>query len=346
MRTTVSMVLSLVLVTACSEETVAPPPKPPVGSLEPIQVTGPGADTVTAKERALPDLYAKALSSPPGGNGARFSELAPLLNPELAGFSSPGMAPAHEPAAIVAAHEKLFGAFDDRKMALTRIWRTPSEQTIEWTMTGTHTRDWNGIAPTHKPVIFKGVTLLWTKDDGSITDLHVYFDVAVVRAQLGVATKDLTAPPLPTSAAGAPQDVDQAQPISPGETKNVDVVKAALDALENNNEAAYVASMTDDVDVSTLERASPARGKADARTYYKTMHKTIGQLDTTVMGAWGVGQFAIVEYSIAGEQLGPIMWIPAQRDRVVRWELVDVCEIHDGKIARIWRYDNPIQIAE
>jgi hypothetical protein len=124
------------------------------------------------------------------------------------------------------------------------------------------------------------------------------------------------------------------------------VVKAALDALENNNEAAYVASMTDDVDVSTLERASPARGKADARTYYKTMHKTIGQLDTTVMGAWGVGQFAIVEYSIAGEQLGPIMWIPAQRDRVVRWELVDVCEIHDGKIARIWRYDNPIQIAE
>jgi hypothetical protein len=76
------------------------------------------------------------------------------------------------------------------------------------------------------------------------------------------------------------------------------------------------------------------------------MHKAIGQLDTTAFGAWGVAQFAIVEYSIDGEQLGPIMWIPAQRDRAIRFELVDICEIRDGKIARVWRYDNPIQIAD
>jgi hypothetical protein len=59
-----------------------------------------------------------------------------------------------------------------------------------------------------------------------------------------------------------------------------------------------------------------------------------------------VGPYAVVEYSIAGEQLGPIGWIPAQRDRVVRFELVDICEIHDGKITRVWRYDNPVEIAD
>jgi len=69
--------------------------------------------------------------------------------------------------------------------------------------------------------------------------------------------------------------------------------------------------------------------------------KAIGQLDTTVNNSWGVGQFAVVEYSITGEQLGPIAWIPAQRDRVVNLEIVDICEMTGGKIARVWRYDNP-----
>jgi hypothetical protein len=64
------------------------------------------------------------------------------------------------------------------------------------------------------------------------------------------------------------------------------------------------------------------------------------------MGEWGVGKFAIVEYSIAGEQIGPIQWIPAQRDKVVRFELVDICELRDGKIARVWRYDNPGQVLD
>jgi len=346
MRTNLSMVLSLVVVTSCSSEAVAPPPRPPVGSLEPVTVLGPQTDTVTAKERAIPDLYVKALTSPPGDGGARFAELAPLLNADLAGFSSPGMAPAHEPAAIVAAHDQLFGAFDDRKMMLSRVWRTPSEQSLEWTMSGTQAREWKGIAPTHRPVVFRGVTLLWTKDDGSITDIHVYFDVALVKAQLGAGPKELQALPVPAMPTGAPQVLDQAQTASPEENRNVALVKSALDALESNKEASFVDAMADDVEVNALERATPERGKGEQRAYYKAMHKAIGQLDTTVFSAWGVGDFAVVEYSIGGEQLGPILWIPAQRDKVVRFEIVDVCELRDGKIARVWRYDNPIQIAD
>jgi predicted ester cyclase len=348
MRNVFSVVLPVALVAGCSSEAVSPPPKPPVGSLDPVLVAGPQTDTVTGKERALPELYVKALSSPTGDGGARFAELAPLLNADLVGFSSPGMAPAHEPTGIVTAHDKMFGAFDDRKMTLMRVWRTPSEQAMEWSMTGTQARGWMGVAPTQKPVAFKGLTLIQTKDDGSITDIHIYFDVAVVKTQLGAGPPGVSLaalPPVPAPPAH-PQEFDQAQPASADESKNVDVVKASLDALENNNETAYVGSMADDVEVISSERATLMRGKGEAKAYYKTMHQSIGQLDTTVIGGWGVGQFAIVEYSIAGEQRGPIMWIPPQRDRVVRWELVDICEIKNGKIARVWRYDNPIQIAE
>jgi ketosteroid isomerase-like protein len=199
-----------------------------------------------------------------------------------------------------------------------------------------------GIAPTRKAVAFKGLTLLWTKDDGSVTDVHVYFDVAVVKAQLGVGPKELLALAPTVAPTGPPQVFEQVG--SPEETANVNAVKAALDALEANKEADYLALFSDDVEVQTLERPTPAKGKAEAKTYFRTMRKAISQLDTTVLNAWGVARYAIVEYTVAGEQLGPIGWIPAQRDRVVRFEIVDVCEVASGKIARTWRYDNPVEI--
>ena len=62
------------------------------------------------------------------------------------------------------------------------------------------------------------------------------------------------------------------------------------------------------------------------------MHKAIGQLDTTVDNAWGVGRFAVVEYTIAGEQVAPLGWVPAQRDKVIRLDTVR--RRRDGRTAR------------
>jgi hypothetical protein len=140
----------------------------------------------------------------------------------------------------------------------------------------------------------------------------------------------------------APEIIDQTS--SPAEQSNVAVARAALDALENNNLAAYESAMADDLEVHTLERSQPLRGKGEASAYFKSMHKAIGQLDTTVTDAWGVGSFAIIEYTIAGEQLGALGWIPAQHERTIRLHIVDVVEVVGGKIARVWRYDNPAEI--
>jgi hypothetical protein len=342
-----SACVALGVLGACSgDQTVAAPPKAPIGSLDPIP-TAPdaGADALTAKERALPELYAKALASASDA-GSPFAQIVPLLNPELVQFQSPGMRAAHEPSGVVDAHGALFGAFDDRKVALTRVWSTAGEQSLEWTMTGTHAREWKGIAPTKKPVAFKGITLIWTKDDGSIVDIHVYFDVALVKAQLtGTGPKELVAATAPAAPTGAAQVFEQMQNGAIPENKGkVDAVRSWLDALENHNEAAYAAAMTDDIEINTLERAQPVKGNADAKAYYKTMHRSIRQLDTSILNAWGVGDFAIVEYEIGGEQVGPIAWITSQRDEVIRWQIVDICQIQNGKVARVWRYDNPLQL--
>lgn len=339
------------LLAACSSDTVPPPPKAPTGSLQPVAVADGGADVVTAKERALPDLYARALSSSSPDAGAPFSGLAPLLNPDLAQFSSPGLPPAHDPAGIVAAHASLFGAFDDRQLTLTRVWRTPNEQSLEWVMTGKHARDWMGVAATQKPVAFKGLTLLWTKDDGTLIDIHVYFDVGLLKAQLsGSGPKDLLALPPPTPPTGPAQVFEQTQTGSVDEQSNVAVVKARLSALENNKEPDYLATLADDVEVYTLESSSPMIGKDDARKYFKATHKAIGQLDTTVNNAWGVAAYAVVEYDLDGEQLGPFSWIPllaplpANTTQLAHFDLVDVCEIQGGKITRVWRYDSPAEV--
>lgn len=317
---------------ACSE--TVPRPDPPPVNWQSFQhaAADAGAGAPTAKESAIAQAYATAIGSP------GFTQLGPLVDDDAHfSFPGPGLDDVQGRDAVVHAHDVLFGAFDQRRFVISRLFRTADEQTAEWTMSGVQARDWMGVVASQKPVTIRGVSLLWTKDDGTLSDFHVYFDVAAVKALLGAGPKELAGLAAPAMPAGATAIVDQ----TGREQDNVAVVRTALDGLENANEAAYLDTMADDVEVHTLERAEPARGKEERRAYFHAMHKAIAQLDTTMQNGWSVGPFAIVEYSITGEQLGPIGWVPQQHDHVVKIHVVDVDEIRDGKIASVWRYDNP-----
>ena len=327
-------VLALGVLAACSGEAVLrPPPPPPVDwhSFDHAALD-PGAKAPTAKESTIAEQYATAVST------AGLAGLDQLFDDD-AHFAFPGREDARGRDAVVREHGALFGAFEQRRFVPSRVWRTPGEQMAEWTMSGVQARAWLGTPATQKPVTIKGITLFWTKDDGVISDCHVYFDVAAIKALLGAGPKELAGVAAPSMATGPLQYIDRTVP----ELDNVATVRTALDALENN-EGAYLDSLTDDVEVHTLERTEPARGKDEARAHFKALHKAIAQLDTTMHNGWDVAQFGIVEYTIDGEQRGPLGWIPQQRDQVVRLHVVDVNEIRDGKIARVWRYDNPSEI--
>jgi ketosteroid isomerase-like protein len=363
------VVLAVAVPTGCTSGVVGPPPQPPVDwhAFDVHRVLDGGPSGPTAKERAVAETYAAAIASP------GFVQLAPILDP-WAHFAFPGASDARGRDAVVHAHEALLGAFDSRVIAMNRVWRTENAQAVEWTLTGVQARAWMGLPATQRMASVKGLTLLWTKDDGSITDVHLYFHVAAVKLQLGASSRAaLTSSPssnlLAVSAGSAaparsavpavstgsaislapshgstpPQIFDQTG--SPDEQRNAAVVRSALDALEGTSDAAYLATMADDVEVIPIGHEPPMRGKGDLSAYFKSIHKAIGQLDTTIDNAWGVEKFAVVEYLIAGEQLGTIDGVPPHRDRVVRLHVVDVAEFSDGKIARIWRYDNPSEIA-
>ena len=334
-----STVTLAALAAACStEETVPRPPVPPVNWHSEMRIsTDAGPVRATDKERAAAGAYTKALVSP------SFAQLSAVLD-EDAHFAFEGMRDAHGREKVVEAHNALFGAFDQRSFATTRLWITDSAQALEWTMTGVQARDWDGVPATHKAVTIKGVTLFWTNDDGSIKDIHVNFDETVVKVQLGVGPKELAGlpPPLPPSGGAATQELEQGR--TDVESSNVLQVRASLSALEKGDEAAYLATMTDDVEVNLPERAQPARGKVEARAYFKGLRKEIGELDTSVDNALGVQQFVIVEYFVVGEQLAPIGWVPPQQEKLIKLSVVDVVEKREGKIARVWRYEDPAQI--
>jgi hypothetical protein len=322
---------------ACSGETVAQPPPAPVNWQSFARsATDAGSSSSSAKENVIAQQYDDALGSP------AFALLARLLD-EDAHFSFPGarLDDVHGRDAVVQAHSALFGAFDTRRFVASRVLRTASEQTIEWTMSGVQSSDWMGATATHKPVVVQGVTLLWTKDDGTVTDVHVYFDVAAVKAQVGAGPRELEGLAPPAIPSG-PAQVVEAGPQVPESTATV---RTALAALENNSESAYVDIMADEVEVHTLDRADPARGREVQRAYFKAMHKTIAQLDTTIDNAFSIGAYAVVEYSITGEQIAPIGWVPLQRNRVVKLHVVDVAEVQNAKMVRVWRYDNPSEMA-
>ncbi len=330
-----TLALTMLVIAACSQRPAVQPLAPVdwralASPVKPAAVTAP-----TARERDAVDAYVASLAS------SHFALMAPTLDADARGWF-PGIDEVRGRDDVVHLHELLFGGFYDRRVAVSRIFSTAGTHSIEWMMTGRQEQQWMRVAPTGRSVAFKGITLIWTSDDGAISDLHVYFDEAAVRAELGVGPERLRDLPPPRETAGT-ERVEQTGTTV--ETQNVAAVRAELDALENKDEAAYLSSMTDDVVIDTPEGGQATRTKAGAKAYYESMDHAIGQLDTTIGNIWGIGTFVVVEYSIAGLQLAPLGWVPVRRNHVVGLHVVDVSELRGDRVARIWRYDDLQEVA-
>jgi ketosteroid isomerase-like protein len=297
--------------------------------------------TPTGQERGLAEAYLKALAAP------ELDSLGSMLD-EQAHFAFRGRT-THGRDRVLKGHAEMFGAFDQRQFAATRIWLTDSthpldSQAFEWTMTGVQARDYLGVPATHKPVVIKGLTLLWTTDSGIISDLHVYFDEEVVKAQLGVGPAELQKLPVPSPDLSAgPQILERTGATE--EASNAKVMRSMVQALEDNKESEFLALMADGVQFCTIDHAEPATGKKAASDYFRTMRRSIRLLDTVIENAWGVQSFVVAEYAVTGLQLAPFPRVPFTEGRPLHTQFADVAEIHDGRITRIWRYDDPLGFA-
>jgi ketosteroid isomerase-like protein len=319
--------------TGCANETVIRGSLPPVDwqSLEARPTSNPGSPRTTAKERAIAERYTAALGSP------EFSKLHALLDEDI--HFAFAARETHGRDRVIKAHADLLGALDERAVYTSRVWLTDRSQVLEWTLTGIQARSWLGVSATGKSVSFKGLALLWTKDDGSITDIHLYFDEGVAKAQLGVGPPELAMLPLPNVHSSPPDVFEQGN--NANEASNEKLVRSMLQALEDNKEPEYLATFSDDIEVFTLDRAEPTRGKEEARAYFRKMRKSIGLLDTVTQNTWAVGDSVVIEYLITGLQQARLKRVPYSAGKALRTQFVDIAEVHDGTIHRIWRYADP-----
>jgi ketosteroid isomerase-like protein len=310
---------------------VARPPRPPAdyGSLTIKPVTSTGPLVATQLERQIASKYLDALSTP------GFAGLEPLLD-EDAHFAFVGdKFDSSGRRAVIATHEKLFGKLAQRKFAARRILLTDSTQSIAWTMTAVD-------SATQKPVGIQGVALVWTKDDGTVSDLHLYYDEAVLKAQLGGQPQALQSLPLAQLPSGPPEVIEQTH--SEAEAKHAKIASDWLDNLENNP-GKYVGAMTADVEVETPESDKPMRGAADAKAYYDRIHHSIGNIDTQLIPPpLAAGDFVQVEYRIVGEMRDKIAFIPRLNTPLITLYVVDVLQMRGDQIAHVWRYEDPLQI--
>lgn len=82
--------------------------------------------------------------------------------------------------------EHLWKAFPDLKFEISSHAEINANKLVaEWVMTGTNTGSLNGLPPTGKTVLLKGVDMIEVSDDG-IKSVVGYFDSKVVPMQLGL----------------------------------------------------------------------------------------------------------------------------------------------------------------
>jgi predicted ester cyclase len=290
--------------------------------------------TAFETEREALDAFGRAFVQPDMKPG-----LAPLLDPD-ADFSFPGMADATDREGLLRSLGDLFGAFSSRKYAPSRIWQVGEAAIVEWTMLGAQSGDWMGVKATGKQVGIRGITMHWFNLNGLINEVHLYFDVGAVLTQLGAGPKGAEVSSLPALASSPVVVV-----ASGGETEksNIGTLKASFDALEAKNEAGYLAPMADDIEVYRLDRLAIERGKEERRKHYRAITRAITSLAQTPLNSWGVDTFAIEEYTVTGVHSGPLNGIPPS-GHAIRLHMVDVCDMRDGKIARVWSYSNSMEV--
>jgi ketosteroid isomerase-like protein len=314
------MLLSL-LVPACAKEVVVRPAPPPVDwrSLEPRPTAPVSIQVAADRGRAAAGTYLKALASPD------FAELGAALD-EWVHFRCAGSQDVRGREEVVRAHDAVFGAFSDRKFVTNRILRAGGSRMFEWTMTGARGAD-------HEPVAVKGLTLLWITESGLISDVHLYFNEPVGQPAADEDANLQDGPPGPALAAPL-QELEQQR--TPEEDSNVAVLRAQLRALTDDNQAAYLATLESDVEVTHLEN-EPSRGFAPASAWFRAMHDSIAYLSASVENAWGIGPIVVVEYHLVGERRVRIGRVPEQQ-QLITIAVVDIVEMRQGKIARVWRY--------
>lgn len=333
--------VSLALLSACGGEEPPPvvPQPPPVASAPPP----PPPPTATAEPAPAPKLslaelqkqgLGTALAGLNGQDPAKFAS----VYADNAVIAVAGLNEVNGRPAIQQNMTEWFEVFSKAKLGFSRVWVKGDTMVLEWVINGTHKGELFGVKGTEQPIGHYGLSIVQFSPEGKVVKESRYGDLGTVMTQVGgVKAKPRPIPPVPA----APETIT----AKGDEDKNVEIAKAALTALENRKEADFAAALTDDIEHDGLFHLETTKGKDEAKKFFKSFTTAFPDAKFEVTKAFAIGDYVIAESVLKATHKGALGTIQATK-RPVALHLVDVFKLKEGKIARVWTYQNSLEMQQ
>jgi hypothetical protein len=260
----------------------------------------------------------------------------------------PGFPDAKGRQAVAEAARSFWAEFPDAKHAWSRAWRTPGVAIVESAWTGTNTGPLEGAKPTLRAAGGIALTLTWFAPDGLVREQHIYSDAGTVEIELGlIYGMGRTFEGLPTSQeehSAAGTVVEQA---------NVELVKGGLLHATEGDWKPFLAWTAEDVEYVDFTQPGSWKGRAAAEKWFHALRTIPSGSVEVALNTWGIADYVIREYATELFEFDDSVGGKPRTHRSRAAELkgphrssgVEVLQIQDGKLVRVWGYANALETA-
>jgi steroid delta-isomerase-like uncharacterized protein len=345
-----SVVACAVLLSACDEKSNGTTATPAANATPNAAASGASsAASITAAAAPKPAVEApkdhaaraKALTEAFATHDAK---KVAALYAENAVVKSRGMPELSGRAAIEKDIDHMFTIFKDAKLMTGRIWaKDKHTAVIETAFAGTNT----GEAPemglpkaTNKSVGVSGATWLDVGDDGLIREERRYHDGPTALGQLNPDPKMPVRPVVNEPPAGS--TVFEAKGTA-DEAKNIDLENQWVAAINAGKIDDAMKLTTAETSIEDYTQPSIVKGQKAFKDYLGMYLKAFPDLKASIVNAFPVGDYAVVEFRYTGTNKGPL-GKTKPTNKSVDMQQVEVDEIKDGHFAHEWAWGNSAEM--
>jgi predicted ester cyclase len=185
---------------------------------------------------------------------------------------------------------------------------------------------------------------LQINDANKATDEWVAADGGTMMGQLGLAPKgsEPTRPVMDKGIEGAPIVVVTAD--DPKEKANMDVVKKGNDAFVANKPADIMATFTPDVVESDQMAAKDAKGTKEVQAGMTMFRNAWSDVKFSDNQMWAAGDWVVQSFKFEGKN-DKDMGKMKKTGKTVAVDAVEVLHVKDGKVDKLWRFVNRMDMA-
>lgn len=316
---------------ACAPEETRPPPAAPLPTA--VVILAPEPAPPPRPRPSLADLQRRALTTALDAMNAHDPKGFANVYAENAVVSVAGSKDVEGRGAIAAQMAGVFENIRGLKIGIARVLVKGDTVLVEWVVNGTLPGAPGGVKAKDRPVGDYGLSILTFDGQGNVEREQRFAQLALQSA------KSRPIPPIPT----APENVVSANAAS--EEKNLAVARSLLTALEANKEAELLAVLTDDVETDGFLDLETTAGKAQARPVFKSFTTTFADARFEGPKAYAVGDYVFVVSTLKATHKG-FSSTPKAAGRPVALHRADVVQVRDGRVARLWSYQNGLELQQ